>query len=129
MQQFSTRIESVIENKTQELIESLTPSGTDENTEANSVTNEINLMSTQELEAFNSIYETYAGVGKSSTQVKALIQIVITGNQTSENKVSINNISDATQLQTYLSSIDDTKTYSIMLSYDAEGRVNNITIQ
>ena len=129
MQQFSTRIESVIENKTQELIESLTSSGTDENTETNSVTNAINLMSTQELEAFNSIYETYAGVGKSSTQVKALIQIVITGNQTSENKVSINNISDATQLQTYLSSIDDTKTYSIMLSYDAEGRVNNITIQ
>ena len=82
----------------------------------------------QAVAIFNATYEIYVGSQKGTT-IKTLVQSVISSNSTnSEHKVSINGITEQTQLQDYINQINETEQYNVAIEKDASGYVNSIKI-
>ena len=80
-------------------------------------------MSEAELQSFNSKFLKYEGNMK-GTMVKSLIQEVNSGNENNaEKQVTLNG---ATFPKT--SSIENNKTYNVVMTYGADGRINVITV-
>jgi len=91
---------------------------------------ELSSLTKQEIEAFNSHFESFSG-NKSFSEVKLLYSSVITSN-TSESKLSNSNriVKINNELpKTIPSNLDSKKTYTVLLEYDEDGYVNNIVIK
>jgi len=80
-------------------------------------------MSQAELQAFNSRFIKYEGSNKKGSEVKALINEVLTSNADPNNSARQISLSGHTTTSTVLT----TKTYTVTLGYDG-GRVNTVTI-
>ncbi len=137
MNTLSSRVSSMFENKINELTGEIANSGSSStgstnlgsSSTGNSIDNAMTQMNQQETEAFNSVFSAFEGQNVSASIVKTLITKVITNNQSTSNVVSINGISDITQLQSYITSIDTTKKYTVVMNKGSNGKINNITIQ
>lgn len=109
-------------------------------------------MSTQEIEMFNSQFESYEGTAVKGTSVKTLIQTIISVNKQYEDEgifvsVDASEISGfdsselesacmdedvdtaATELSTLNTKITAAKNYEVSFSKDSDGRINEITIK
>ena len=85
-------------------------------------------MSQAEITAFNNKFIKYEGTNKKASEVRALINEVITSNADSSTPTVNINGSDPTAsgaAKTLTSGIDNTKTYTVTLSYD-NGYVKNV---
>jgi len=100
-------------------------------------------MDRQQIQSFNSKFDSNAGVNKQGSFVKTLITTVITNNSTyagdTAKTVSVNadslsisgisgNITDSNQLSKIRSSINGSARYDIEVSYKTSGIIDVITI-
>lgn len=88
-------------------------------------------MDKQQLETFNSKYTTYVGENRGS-KVKTLINAMIANNANEEDyKVTLTldgTLYAEDKLNTALSKVSNTKTYTVEVDMDKNGRVNNVKV-
>lgn len=106
--------------------------------EVDETINEVeDITSSQVVQSFNAIYESYAGVAKGSS-VKALLQTVANNNQTNTRKITINLVTDTGVSVTavpedivgLMNNISGGSEYTVSVrQFDAEGYITSIEIQ
>lgn len=75
------------------------------------------------MQTYNSQWEVYAGTNRSASYVRSLVSEVIANNShRPERTITVNN-----EIPTEMPTLDGSKSYTIVLSYDANGYVNGIT--
>ena len=98
----------------------------------------VTTMTQQEIQAFNSKFDSAAGLNKTGTIVKSLIGTVITNNAQysgdTEKTIKVTmgdttEATDSTTLSTMRNSVNSSKRYDITMTYGSTGIINGITIQ
>ena len=90
-------------------------------------------LSKQEIAIFNADFELYEGTQRGSN-VKVLVQNVITSNSSNESHIIEINYNDSiakdiTELKNISNNISSTKSYSVEFEKDKDGYINEIIIE
>lgn len=84
---------------------------------------------TLEVQQFNSQFLKYCGTSVKGSQVRTLCEVIIAHNANSDNKVSINNKSDATGISDIRNSIKTNQNYKVTQNINGSGLIDSITVQ
>ncbi len=84
---------------------------------------------TLEVQQFNSQFLKYCGDSVKGSQVRTLCEVIIAHNANSDNKVSINNKSDATGISDIRNSIKTNQNYKVTQNINKSGLIDSITVQ
>lgn len=82
-----------------------------------------------EVQQFNSQFLKYCGTSVKGSQVRTLCEVIIAHNANSDNKVSINNKSDATGISDIRNSIKTNQNYKVTQNINGSGLIDSITVQ
>lgn len=85
---------------------------------------------TLEVQQFNSQFLKYCGTSVKGSQVRTLCEVIIAHNANSDNKVSINTKSDATDISNIRNSIKTNQNYSVTQNINkSTGLIESITVE
>lgn len=85
---------------------------------------------TLEVQQFNSQFLKYCGTSVKGSQVRTLCEVIIAHNANSDNKVSINNKSDATDISNIRNSIKTNQNYRVTQNINkSTGLIESITVE